>query len=174
MQRQLGQGLGTSKGLIGGFDDLRMNCGCFQATAAEKPEPHQPCNLEAHIMDINIDKLEAVIQELRSTLKDGLLASDIWDSSIGLSLAGYNPQPAAVALFTEMTNMLRTALSDSGFPGLNRYFFLDLEGDHIVMIIRHGNGLLQGILMNSKKVNLGLLLSVVLPKMIASVEKARF
>ncbi len=124
-------------------------------------------------MEINIEQLETAIQELKTTLKEGLLASDIWDSSMGLSLAGHNPQPAAVALFTEMTNILKTTLSDAGFPGLNRYFFLDLEGDHMVMIIRHGNDLLQGILMNSKKVNLGLLMSVVLPKMISSIEKAR-
>jgi hypothetical protein len=136
------------------------------------PVPTTPT--KATTMDINVDKLEAAIQELKSTLKDGLLASDIWDSSMGLSLAGYNPQPAAVALFTEMTNILRSTLADAGFPGLNRYFILDLEGDHMVMIIRHGNSLLQGILLNSKKVNLGLLMSVVLPKMIISVERARF
>lgn len=124
-------------------------------------------------MDINIEQLETAIQELKNTLKDGLLSADIWDSSMGLSLAGYNPQPAAVALFTDMTNVLSGTLSDSGFPGLNRYYFLELEGDHIVMVIRHRTDLLQGILMNSKKVNLGLLMSVVLPKMLASVEKAR-
>jgi hypothetical protein len=138
----------------------------------KNPVPTTPTKVTT--MDINVDKLEAAIQELKSTLKEGLLASDIWDSSMGLSLAGYNPQPAAVALFTEMTNILRSTLADAGFPGLNRYFILDLEGDHMVMIIRHGNGLLQGILLNSKKVNLGLLMSVVLPKMIISVERARF
>lgn len=124
-------------------------------------------------MDINIDKLETAVQDLKNMLKDGLLATDIWDRSTGLSLAGHNPQPAAAALFTEMTNTLSNTLSNSGFPGLKRYFFLDLEGDHVVMIIRHGTDLLQGILMNSQKVNLGLLLSVALPKMLTSVEKAR-
>ena len=124
-------------------------------------------------MNLNIEKLDAIVQELRATLKEGLLATDIWDRATGLSLSGYNPQPAAAALFTEMTNTLRSALSDAGFPGLKRYYFLDLEGDHIVMIIRHGDDLLQGILMNSQKVNLGLLLSVALPKMLSSVDKAR-
>ena len=124
-------------------------------------------------MDINIDKLETAIQDLKGTLKDGLLSTDIWDRSTGLALAGFNTQPAAVALFTELTSTLVSALSDSGFPGLKRYYFLDMEGDHIVMIIRHGNDLLQGILMNSQKVNIGLLLSVALPKMLTSVEKSR-
>jgi hypothetical protein len=124
-------------------------------------------------MVISIDKLETTIQYLKTTLKDGLLASDIWDRATGLSLAAFNPQPMAVALFTEMTNGLADALSDSGFPGLKRYYFLDLEGDHTVMILRHGNDILQGILMDSRKVNLGVLLSIVLPQMISSIEKAR-
>ena len=124
-------------------------------------------------MNINIDQLDAAVQELKGVLKEGLLAADIWDRATGLPLASYNPQPAAVALFTEMTNTLANTLSDSGFPGLKRYYFLELDGDHIVMVIRHGNDLLQGILMNSQKVNLGLLFSVALPKMLSSVEKSR-
>lgn len=124
-------------------------------------------------MEINIDKLEAALQELKSTLKEGLLSSDIWDRASGLSLAGIESQPAAVALFTEVTNNLANTLAESGFPGLNRYYFMELAGDHIVMVIRHRDDLLHGILMNSKKVNLGILLSVAVPKALASVEKAR-
>ncbi|MEN9373322.1 MAG: hypothetical protein RIR79_874 [Pseudomonadota bacterium] len=124
-------------------------------------------------MEINIDKLEAALQELKSTLKEGLLSSDIWDRASGLSLAGIESQPAAVALFTEVTNNLASTLAESGFPGLNRYYFMELAGDHIVMVIRHRDDLLHGILMNSKKVNLGILLSVAVPKALASVEKAR-
>ena len=124
-------------------------------------------------MNINIEKLEAALQELKATLKDGLLSTDIWDRASGLSLAGIEIQPAAVALFTEVTNNLASTLSEAGFPGLNRYYFMELEGDNIVMVIRHGDDLLHGILMNPKKVNLCILLSVAVPKAIASVEKAR-
>lgn len=124
-------------------------------------------------MNIDIEKLEILNQELKATLRDGLLASDIFDRATGLSLAGYNAQPAASALFTEVTNVIATTLSDSGFPSLKRYYLVDMENDHSVMVIRHGNDMLQGILMNSQKVNLGVLLSVALPKMLAGVEKAR-
>ena len=124
-------------------------------------------------MQINIEKLEAAVQELKGTLKEGLLATSIWDRSTGLSLALINPQPAADAMFTELTKTLNSTLVDSGFPALNRYYFLDLEGNHSAMIIRHGDDLLQGILMNSLKVNLGVLLSIALPRMLTSVEKAR-
>lgn len=124
-------------------------------------------------MNIDIEKLETLTQDLKNTLKEGLLSSDIFDRNTGLSLAGFNPQPTASALFTEVTNTIAATLADSGFPGLKRYYLVDMENDHSVMIIRHGTDLLQGILMNSQKVNLGILLSVALPKMIAGVEKAR-
>jgi hypothetical protein len=124
-------------------------------------------------LNIDVHKLNAAIEEVKSTLKDGLLATEIWDREAGLSFANYNPQPIAVALFTEVTKLLKNALSDSGFPGLRRYYLLDMENDHIVMVILHGNDILQGFLLNAKKVNLGLLLAVVLPKATEAVEKAR-
>lgn len=124
-------------------------------------------------MNIDIEKLDALVQELKTTLKEGLLSTDIFDRTAGLSLASFNQQPTAVALFTEVTNILTNTLADSGFPNLKRYYLVDMENDHSVMIVRHGDDLLQGILMNSQKVNLGILLSVALPKMLAGVEKAR-
>jgi hypothetical protein len=124
-------------------------------------------------LNINIEKLNAATEEVKATLKDGLLTSEIWDREAGLSFVSYNPQPVAVALFTEVAKMLKSTLADSGFPGLKRYFLLDLENDHMAMLIFHGNDILQGLLMNSKKVNLGILLAVALPKAIEAVEKAR-
>jgi hypothetical protein len=123
--------------------------------------------------NLNIQQLETAVDELKSLLKDGLLATDIWDRDIGLSLAGYNAQPAAVALFTQVTSDLGSALSNSGFPSLARYYLLDLEGHATVMIIRHGDDLLQGMLLNNQRANLGLLISVALPRMLDRVTKAR-
>jgi hypothetical protein len=124
-------------------------------------------------MQMNFEALNGAVDELKTLFKDGLLSTDIWERELGLSFAGYNQQPAAVALFTETTRNLLSTLKDSGFPGLNRYYMLELEGDHIVMLIRHDDDILQGILLNSKKVNLGLLLSVALPRMLSSVKAAR-
>ena len=124
-------------------------------------------------MNININQLEQTVEDLRNLLKDGLLATDIWDRETGLSLAGFNAQPAAVALFTQVTNDLAAALSNSGFPGLQRYFLLDLEGNSTVLIVQHGKDLLQGMLLNNKKANLGLLIAVALPRMLELVVKAR-
>jgi hypothetical protein len=122
---------------------------------------------------VDLDVLNTCVETMKSLLKDGLLAVDIWSLNDGLSLAGHNSQPAAVGLFTQLTNELVSTLRDSGFPGLNRYYLLDMDGDHTVLIIRHGQDLLQGMMLNNKKVNLGVLLSVALPRSLDMVAQAR-
>ena len=121
-------------------------------------------------MDTKI--LEDAVQDLRNILRDGLLATDIWDRATGLSLAGHNQQPVACALFTRITDELETSLRDSNFPALSRYYLLDMEGNHTVAVINHGT-LLQGLLMDNRRANLGILISVALPRMIDAVARAK-
>lgn len=121
---------------------------------------------------IDTKLLELAVQDLRSVLRDGLVATDIWDRTDGLSLAGFNQQPVAVALFTRITNELDTALADSSFPPLARYYLLDMEGNHTVVVINHGS-LLQGMLVDNKRANLGILISVAIPRMLEAVSRAK-
>ncbi len=121
-------------------------------------------------MDTKI--LETAVQDLRGILRDGLIATDIWDRSAGLSLAGFNQQPVAVALFTRITEELDSSLRDSNFPPLSRYYLLDMEGSHTVAVINHGP-LLQGVLVDNKRANLGILISVAIPRMIEAVGRAK-
>jgi hypothetical protein len=116
--------------------------------------------------------LDLVVQDLRNILRDGLIATDIWDRVDGLSLAGYNQQPVAVALFTRITTELQSSLSDSGFPPLSRYYLLDMENNHTAAVINHGS-LLQGMLVDNKRANLGILISVAIPRMLESVPRAK-
>ena len=125
------------------------------------------------MLNVDISKLDALVQELCSLLKDGLLATDIWDRANGLSLAGHNAQPAAVALFNQLTGEISETLEGSGFPRLGRYYLLDLDADNAVVIIQHGQDLLQGLLLNAKKVNMGILFSIAIPKAIDSIGRAR-
>jgi len=121
---------------------------------------------------IDTKLLDLAVQDLRNVLRDGLVATDIWDRTDGLSLAGHNQQPVAVALFTRMTIDLEGSLADSNFPPLSRYYLLDMEGNHTVVVINHG-ALLQGVLVDNKRANLGILISVAIPRMIEAVAKAR-
>ena len=121
---------------------------------------------------IDTKLLDLAVQDLRSVLRDGLVATDIWERSDGLSLAGYNQQPVAVALFTRTTLELETALADSNFPPMARYYLLDMEGNHTVVVVNHGP-LLQGMLVDNKRANLGIVISVAIPRMIEAIAKAR-
>jgi len=116
--------------------------------------------------------LDSAVTDLRNVLRDGLVATDIWDRIAGLSLAGFNQQPVAVALFTRITTELESSLTDSNFPPLARYYLLDMEGNHTVAVINHG-ALLQGILVDNKRANLGILISVAIPRMLETVARAQ-
>lgn len=121
---------------------------------------------------IDTKLLDLAVQDLRNVLRDGLVATDIWERTAGLSLAGFNQQPVAVALFTRITTELESSLTDSNFPPLARYYLLDMEGNHTVAVINHG-ALLQGILVDNKRANLGILISVAIPRMLESIGRAQ-
>lgn len=125
------------------------------------------------MLDIDVNVLEQTVNDAKSVLKDGLLATDIWDRETGLSLAGHNSQPEAVALFNQLTNEISSTLAGSGFPALNRYYMLDIEDGNTIVVQRHGDDLMSGMLLDANRVNLGILVSVVIPRITAGVEKAR-
>lgn len=121
---------------------------------------------------IDTKLLDLAVQDLRGVLRDGLLATDIWDRTDGLSLAGYNQQPVAVALFTRITTELESSLVDSNFPPLGRYYLIDMVGNHTAVVINHGS-LIQGMLVDNKRANLGILISVAIPRMLEAVARAK-
>lgn len=125
------------------------------------------------MLDIQLDTLQECWDDLRKFLKRGLIAGDIWDRDTGLSLVGLDLVPEATALINRLTDELTDTLANSGLPGLNRYFLLNLEEDKLCAVIRHGDDLLQGMLLDPKQTNIGILLTVAIPKAIAKVESAR-
>jgi len=120
---------------------------------------------------MNIKKINQAIETLKEDVGDGLIACDIFTVADGMSIASYNPQPKASALFNQLTTTIMKTLRNARFPNLNKYYILDLEGDHLVIILPLGD-YRWGILVNSKKVQLGLLLSVAIPNSIETFEEA--
>ena len=125
------------------------------------------------MLEIDITKLEETVAQTKSLLKDGLLATDIWDKETGLSLAGVNPQPEATALFNVLTIEMQNTLTGSGFPGLSRYYILDLQDSNMVVVQRHRDDLMSGMLLDARQTNLGILVSVAIPRYALGVEQAR-
>jgi len=112
---------------------------------------------------MDVQKLKNAIEILRSEADGGLIACDIWPTGSGQSIAGYNSQPKASALFEKMTQFTTKALDSAGFPMLDKYYMLDLEGDNLVIVLQFKEGYQWGILVDASKASLGLLLNVSIP-----------
>jgi CheY-like chemotaxis protein len=121
--------------------------------------------------DMNVQKLNQAVDAMKKDLGDGLLATDIWIVTDGVSIAAYNPQPKATALFNQLTSYLADTLRDSGFPGLGKYYLLDLVDNNMVIILPMGE-YRWGMMVDSSKIQLGLLLNIVIPKIIDAFEEA--
>lgn len=124
------------------------------------------------ITKMNVKKLNEAIDVLKEDLAGALLATDIWTVADGQSLAGFNPQPKAVALFNQVTANMMKSLKGSGFPVLGRYYILDLVDGKMVIVIPLEE-YQWGMLIESSKAPLGLLLNVVIPQAIDKFEEAR-
>jgi hypothetical protein len=124
------------------------------------------------IVNVDVARLEKLVRDMQESLP-GLMATDIWIAETAESLAAYNGQPVAVALFNTVQRNLTEALATSGFPGFGRFFLLDLEGDLASLLIRHGDDLLQGVLLDTRFTNIGTMLALGLPMAQRGVEEAR-
>lgn len=119
---------------------------------------------------MNVNILNAAVDELKEGLRTSLLATDIWSTEDGMSIAGFNPQPGACALFNRITTDMNEALNGSGFPALGRYYLLDLVDGNKVFVIPMDK-YQWGILVDGNA-QIGLILNVLLPKMVDKFEEA--
>jgi len=126
-------------------------------------------NLKEVIMDI--PKLNKAIDTLRENLGGALLASDIFGSDDAQSVAGWNSNPVACALFSQFTNMINKDLQEAGFPEIGRYYLLDLVDKKMVVVIPMGD-YQWGMLIDGAKAQLGLVLNLAIPKAINAFEEA--
>ena len=120
---------------------------------------------------MNVRKLNEAVEVLKEDLGDGLIACNIFTVQEGLSVAGYNSQPKASALFNQVTSNLIKILKAANFPGLGKYYIVDLEDNNMAIILPLGE-YRWGILVDTQKVQLGLLVSIAIPNCIESFEEA--
>lgn len=123
-------------------------------------------------LQIDFAALTTAVQRVRAELLTGLIAIDIADRQTGLSLASYNSQPTATALFAKVTRDLSRTLSDAGFAAIRRYYLVELEENRVVVVLRHGESLQTTMLLDSEKARLGWALGMVVPQLIDDVAEA--
>jgi len=139
-------------------------------TKSVRPERQPSTNHEKELV-MNITKVEAVLNNLKEELGSGLLATDIWAAADGQAIAGVNSQPAADALFNELWDYMQKVLKGAKFPTLDKYIYLDLTDDKAVLILSYGK-YRHGILLDSEKVKMGLLLNVYVPQLLEELPPA--
>ncbi len=120
---------------------------------------------------MDVGKLKQTIDTFAGDLGNALIATDIYGTHDGQSIIGYNSQPKGCALFAQLTQYMVDSLKESGFPSLGRYYILDLVDGNTVIVIPLGEWQ-WGMLVNTKKAQLGLILNVIIPKIINVFEEA--
>jgi len=116
--------------------------------------------------ELNVSKLQEVFETFKQDMGAGLLASDIFDKENLIPLIGYNSNPVACALFGKIYHFIHEAAKEAGFPPMHRYFLIDLKDNKAVIVVDLHERYLLGMLADLTKVQIGIVLNVVIPKVI--------
>jgi hypothetical protein len=112
-----------------------------------------------------IERFQNCINFALSELGEGLIVSDIY-SNEGLPIIdGYNSNPKATALFSNLTEVLKSNVKISNFPNLGDYYIISLENGFIDIVILNNN-FQWNLLIDTGKIKLGYLFSIFLNKAI--------
>jgi hypothetical protein len=114
-------------------------------------------------LSIRIKALQLAVEAIRDMLPDSLLRVDIFLSTDGRSLAGWNSQPLACSAFAGITRSLMDSLAATRFPPLGNYYLFELVNETLVLMVVSGE-LHMGLLLAKNKVPLGLLTNIILPQ----------
>ena len=112
---------------------------------------------------MDIKKLNKVIEEVQGDLGKALLSTDIWAAADGQSIAGYNSNPTAAALMNRVSQELMESTTAAEFPSLDKYYILELKEGKMLICLLFGD-YQWGMLLDAKRIQLGLLLNVIAPR----------
>ena len=137
------------------------------APAAAAPAPASAAPAPAAL---NAAGLRRVVQIAQDGIGDALLSVDLFSSADGTSYVGVNSQPAVCALVNQVTERMTWAFSKGGLPPLGRYYTAELAGSRMLLVAPCG-GLQLSLVVDTSRVQLGLLLNVVLPEVLVALEE---
>ena len=112
---------------------------------------------------MNVKQLNEIIKEVKEDLGDALLSTDIWTAADGQTIAGYNSNPKVAALMNRVGQQFVDAITGAKFHPLDKYYILDLNDKKMIICLTFPD-YWWGMLLDTEKVQLGLLLNVVVPK----------
>ena len=121
---------------------------------------------------MNIGNLKKAVDEFVNTTSGALITTDLFDTFSGMTIAGHNSNPTASALFNKIYNELLNSLGGSGFENELKYYYLFLESEQIVIVGQIQEMYRYAMIVDLKQIPLGMLLGILLPKYLKSVEEA--
>ena len=111
---------------------------------------------------MNVAKLNAAVEGLKTNLGECLLSTAIAMNIDGQSIAGFNANAKFAALIVKVINIINDAAKISGLPQIGRYATFDLQNDRVLVVLPLGE-YIWGILLDSAKTQMGLLLNIEIP-----------
>ncbi|MDX9745403.1 MAG: response regulator [Syntrophales bacterium] len=112
---------------------------------------------------VNIKKLNEAINTLKESAGAGLISCDVYTSRDGQSIMSYNGNETYCAMSNQITQYMLNSIKEAGFPSMGNTYMIDLAGDKMVVVLVMDE-YQWGILIDTKKTSLGILLNVALPK----------
>ncbi|MDX9745402.1 MAG: hypothetical protein WCX84_06110 [Syntrophales bacterium] len=111
---------------------------------------------------MDISKLNQAMEELKEYSNGGAFTSDIYTTRDGQSIASFNSNPVASAMFNQITQYIINTMKESGLPEMGKYYILELEGDKAVVVLYFGD-YQWGMAVDTKLCSLGLMINIVIP-----------
>jgi hypothetical protein len=120
---------------------------------------------------MNVAKINAAIELLKSNLGESLLSTAIAMNVDGQSIAGFNSSPKFAALIVKAINVINDTTKIGGLPQIGKYATFDLQEDRMLVVLPLGE-YIWGILLDSSKTQMGLLLNIEIPAAIDAFAEA--
>ena len=112
---------------------------------------------------MNVKKINEALNTLKETAGAGLLSCDIFTSRDGQSITGYNSNETYCAMSNQITQYMTNTIKEAGFPPMGNTYMIDLAEDKMAIVMIVGD-YQWGMLIDTKKCSLGMILNVALPR----------
>ena len=120
---------------------------------------------------MNVAKLNAAVELLKSNLGESLLSTAIAMNVDGQPIASFNSSPKFAALIVKVINVINDATRIGGLPQIGKYATFDLQDGRVLVVLPLGE-YIWGILLDSAKTQMGLLLNIEIPRAIDAFAEA--
>jgi len=119
---------------------------------------------------VKINQFQECIDFALEELGKHLISTDIFTEEGLPVVEGYNSNPKAVALFSEISDTLRKTVKNSDFKDLGKFYVVSLEDGILDIVILNGKFQWK-LIIDTKDLQLGYLFSMFLPEAIKKFEE---